>query len=337
MRSLDIVFTGPRQTAVQYSEAPAPGPQQVLLKSLVSLISTGTESWCYRGEFDEGSGWATWVKYPFHPGYSMVAEVVEAGAEVTSLQVGDRVFYGGGHRQYATVLTSSVLLKLPATAAAEDAAWGALSFITQTGVRRGEPMFGGRSVVIGLGLLGQLAVQWLRAAGQQEVLAIDTAPMRLQMARAHGATQCFLGSAADAVPFVKEFTEDRLADVVFDVTGHYAVLPLALKLVRDYGTVVLLGDTPHPSKQVLTHDVLTRQLKIVGTHNAKLSGEAAFWTAERQVRLFLEFVRRGTVRVDDLITHRFSPEDPKHVYELLQAQRDQVMGVLFDWTGLPAG
>ncbi|NUQ02205.1 MAG: hypothetical protein HUU35_20345, partial [Armatimonadetes bacterium] len=104
-----------------------------------------------------------------------------------------------------------------------------------------------------------------------------------------------------------------------------------------FGTLLLLGDSPEPSRQTLTHDVLTRQLRIVGTHNAKLSGDAAWWTEERQIGFFLELIARGEMRVADLVTHRFGPEDPQEVYQLLQRQRETAMGVLFDWRGLNPG
>ena len=223
------------------------------------------------------------------------------------------------------------LIRLPEGAGSEDAAWAALAFITQTGVRRAEHSLGDTAAVIGLGPLGQLVTQYLRAAGLREVLAIDTVPARLETALAHGATQAFHGSAADARDFVREHTEGRLADAVYDVTGHYAVFPHALKLARDFGTVVLLGDTPHPSRQHLTHDVLTRQLRIVGTHNSKLPGQHAHWTTEKQVLLFLEYVRRGQMRVADLVTHRYAPADAPRVYQELQENRAATMGVLFDW------
>ncbi len=332
MQSLSIVFTGPCRTEVWQEEVPAPAPGQVLLQTEVSLISTGTESWCYRGDFDADTGWASWVKYPFRPGYSNVARVVAAGEGVAGLREGDRVFAGLSHRQYSVASAQGGgLIRLPEGAGSEDAAWAALAFITQTGVRRAEHSLGDTAAVIGLGPLGQLVTQYLRAAGLREVLAIDTVPARLETALAHGATQAFHGSAADARDFVREHTEGRLADAVYDVTGHYAVFPHALKLARDFGTVVLLGDTPHPSRQHLTHDVLTRQLRIVGTHNSKLPGQHAHWTTEKQVLLFLEYVRRGQMRVADLVTHRYAPADAPRVYQELQENRAATMGVLFDW------
>jgi 2-desacetyl-2-hydroxyethyl bacteriochlorophyllide A dehydrogenase len=332
MKSKIIMFPAAKQVGFTEREVPDPGPGEVQVQTLVTLISTGTESWCFRGEFDADTGWAGWVKYPFTPGYSNVGRVLKVGEGVAELAEGDRVFSTAGHCQYTNLGAHTASMgRLPDYASDEDAAWCTLSYITQTAVRRAEHSMGDTAVVIGLGPLGQLVTQYLRVVGCREVLAIDTVQMRLDMALAHGATQGFLGSAADARDFVLEHTDGQLADVVYDVTGHYAVFPLALKLVRNFGTLLLLGDTPHPSRQCLTHDVLTRQLRVIGTHNDRLPPEHAHWTGARQAQLFLQYIHRGQMRVADLVTHRFSPMDAPKVYPMLQTEREGTMGVLFDW------
>jgi len=99
---------------------------------------------------------------------------------------------------------------LPEDISDEQAAWGPLAFITQTGVRHAEHVLGDTAVVIGLGPLGQLAVQYLRLMGLWEILAIDTDQWRLDVALQHGATHGFLGDAGDAKQFVAEHTEGHL-------------------------------------------------------------------------------------------------------------------------------
>ena len=332
MKSATVVFTGPRQAELRQEDVPPPAPGQVTTQTLVSLMSTGTESWCYRGKFDADTGWASWVQYPFHPGYSNVSRVIQVGEGVTALSEGDRVFSISGHRQFLNLQADApTVLRLPEDVVDDEAAWSKLATITQTGVRLAEHAMGDTAVVVGLGPIGQMVTQYLRVLGLREVLAIDTAAKRLDAAVAHGATRTFCGSAADAMPFVEEHTEGRLGDVVYDVTGHYSVFPMALKLVRDFGTLVLLGDSPEPSRQHLTSDVLTRQIKVRGSHNEKLPPEYAFWTPRRQMELFLEYVRRGQMRVAGLITHRYQPADAAKAYDGLQQDRSETIGVAFDW------
>lgn len=332
MKSLAITFAAPRNAELVEIDVPEPGPGQIMAQTQVSLISTGTESLCFQGDFDADSLWASALKYPQYPGYSNVGRVVKAGKGVTQFQEGDRVFCTASHRQYAVVPADHPkMVKVPEYTSSEDATWSWLTVVTQTGVRRAAQAMGENAVVIGLGPLGQLTVQYLRLIGLREVIAIDTVQSRLDMAAAHGATSIFCGNAADALPFVEARTGGRRADAVYDVTGHDSVFPLALKLAKNLGTVVLIGDCPHPSRQHLTHDVLRRQLKIVGTQNDFLPPESDYWTAARQIPLFFEYLHRGQMRVSDLISHRFAPAEAAQAYALLQEKRGLTMGVVFRW------
>jgi len=292
----------------------------------------GTELICYRGESDPGTHWHGWVKYPFYPGYSCVGRIIKVGEQVTDFREGDRIFCSISHRQFANISADGGdIVKVPDEISDEEASWCKLAIITQTGVRQAEHAMGDTAVVIGLGPLGQLVTQYLRVLGLQEVLAIDPIQPRLDRALEHGATAAFCGSAADAKDFVLEHTDGILADVVYDVTGHYAVFPMALQLVRRFGKVILQGDSPHPSKQHLTHDVLTRQLRVMGSHNESLPPQYAHWTGKHQAQLFLQYVQRKQMRVADLITHRFDPNKAAEVYAQLERARGDSAGVIFDW------
>jgi 2-desacetyl-2-hydroxyethyl bacteriochlorophyllide A dehydrogenase len=306
------------------------GPNDVRVETTMSLISIGTESFCYRGEFEPNTTWAGWVKYPFYPGYSTVGVVAEKGGEVKHLNFGDRVFVRTCHSAGA-VVAGDAAVRIPDNVTDEAAGLGALATVTQTGIRRAEHTMGDTAVVIGLGPLGQLVTQYLRVLGLRRIIAVDTAPARLAFAKSHGATDTFEGSAADAVAFVKACTDGMLADVVYDMTGHWAVLPLALKLARQFGKVMLIGDTPEPTRQHLTQDVLARQVSIIGSHNEKLQPQYAHWSTRRQCELFFDYLSRGMMKTGDLVTHRFKPADANDAYQLLATKRSDVMGLVFDW------
>ena len=331
MKANAVVFTGPRQVELTQVEVPEPGDREFTIQTLVTLMSMGTELICYRGESDPGTHWHGWVKYPFYPGYSCVGKVIKVGKQVTEFSEGDRIFCSVSHRQYTNLSADGGFVEVPDDVSDEEAAWCKLATITQTGIRLAEHAMGDAAVLIGLGPLGQLMTQYLRTIGLREVLVIDPIQPRLDRALEHGATAAFCGSAEDAVDFVLEHTDGQLADVVYDVTGHYAVFPLALKLARRFGKVMLQGDCPHPSKQHLTHDVLTRQLRVMGSHNESLPPQHAHWTTKCQAELFLKYVQRRQMRVGDLITHRFDPAKAGEVYAQLDSDRGDSAGVIFDW------
>src|SRR5712692_8487696 len=89
--STTVTFSGPRTVELVEQPVPAPGPEQVVVKTLVSLISTGTELTGFSGDFPENSAWARYVRYPWPAGYSNVGQVVEVGANVTTPRPRDRV------------------------------------------------------------------------------------------------------------------------------------------------------------------------------------------------------------------------------------------------------
>ena len=100
MKSKTVVFTGKQRSEIIEDEISAHAPDEMLVRTTVSLISTGTECFCFRGEFDEDTVWSKWVKYPFYPGYSGVGEVMEVGGDISQFKKGDSVYTGGVHAEY---------------------------------------------------------------------------------------------------------------------------------------------------------------------------------------------------------------------------------------------
>jgi Zn-dependent alcohol dehydrogenase len=338
MHSLNVIFPAANQVAVQAEPVGTVGPGQVLCAAEVSLISTGTETFCLRGVFDPGTNWADWVKYPFYPGYSMAARVLEVGAGVTTLKPGDLIAAGQPHTQRFVARAADMLL-VPDGIDADTACWMLLAVTTQLGVRRAELALGERVGVVGLGLLGQLVVQYLALSGARQVVAIDTVPFRLGLAAAHGATHTLAMDADTARAHVAELTGGQMLDAVFEVTGHPAALAPSIGLARRLGRVVLLGDTPTPSLQTLGPGVVSNSVSILGIHGSQTpesATEYAPWTRAAIAGLFFDYVRQGKMRVNDLITRRAAPQDAPQVYDQLVRDRASLMGVVFDWAGLGA-
>jgi 2-desacetyl-2-hydroxyethyl bacteriochlorophyllide A dehydrogenase len=338
MQSLNVVFTGQDQVEVRDEPIGDPGTGEVLVRASKTLISTGTESIVLGRLFEAGSHWDRWVQYPFAPGYSMAGRVAAVGAGVRGVREGDRVAVRKPHHQYV-VAAEGALTPIPDDVTDEDATWFGLAKIAQNGVRRAEHRLGDAVAVIGLGPVGQLVVQYVRLLGAQHVIAIDLAAPRLELARAHGATAVLHAGAGEARDEVLRLTDGLGADVVYDVTGAPAVFPTALRLLRRFGRLVLLGDTGTPTEQRLTGDVVTKGLHIIGAHDGNPPAEStdhAYWSSQRMAELFFTYLQRGDMHVRELITHRYTPAEAPRAYSLLRDQRATTMGVIFDWTHGPA-
>jgi Zn-dependent alcohol dehydrogenase len=223
MRSLDITFPQAGAVALVDTDVRDPAFGEVRCQALSSLVSTGTESFCLAGTFDPDTFWEEWVQYPFAPGYSMTSRVVDVGPGVNGIAVGDRVATSTPHSS-VFVVPAGDCIRVPDAVTDEQACWTSLACTTQLGVRRAQLELGESAAVVGLGVLGQLVVQYLRLSGARRIIAIDTVQSRLAAAADGGATHTIAAQAGAARQVVHELTAGAMVDVAFDITGHPDVL-----------------------------------------------------------------------------------------------------------------
>ncbi|MFD2331635.1 zinc-binding alcohol dehydrogenase [Cohnella sp. GCM10020058] len=285
-----------------------------------------------RGVFDKDTNWADWVQYPFSPGYSMVAEVIEVGSDVQAFRKGDRVFAEVPHRQYHKIEESHAIL-LPKEISNEQGVWINLAKTTQLGARRAELKLGESVGIIGLGLLGQLVTRYMYLSGAKTIYAIDPAADRLRFVPPYPGIRPLHMDALSAREEIGKATNGEMLDVVFDVTGFPTVLAQATRLVKPMGRIILLGDTATPSLQEMGRNVVSDSLSIQGIHAGM---DYKSWNHPKMAELFLTFAGQGRMDTSNLVTHRYSPLDAVQAYESLTANRTAAMGVLFDWTQLSA-
>lgn len=323
-----MLFSGRDHVEMLRESVALPPRGHVLIETRCSLISSGTEQTCLQRHFSPRSHWADWVQYPFRPGFSTVGVVEAVGRGVNTLAPGDRVASHAPHAQYVTVPAADAT-PVPEGISDEDAAWFAIAGIAEIGMRAAGVAAGDAVVVIGVGIIGQMTVQYSRLAGASKVIAIARSGPRLAAAAAHGATDVVERPADEAVTEIHRLTNRDGAHVVLDVTGSAKVLPHALRMARRRGTVVILGDTGYPEDQHLTPDLILKGLRVVGAHFDHAD------TAEhgQMARGFFAALERGDLGVGDLITHRIDAHQAPKAYAALSAKSETTLGVVFDWTG----
>lgn len=328
-----VVFRGPRQASIEEVPLSKPGKGQVLIRSICSLISTGTELTAYSGDFPPDSVWARYVRYPWVPGYSNVGEVIACGPEVDTVHEGQHVVSYGPHASLV-LQDASGTWPIPNGVSDEQACFMVLSTIALGGVRLAQIAFGEAIVVVGAGLVGQLAMQYARLSGGWPVIAVDLAESRLATARTHGATHTLVGGHPELVDEIRALTKGRLADIAIEATGNPQVIPSLFRFVRRRGRVILLG-SPRGKTEVDFHDeVHTLGLQVIGAHNSTHPVHETpynVWTQARDGELFLDLLAEKQIVVSDLITHRYPWREAPAAYDMLLSDRTQAMGVLLDW------
>jgi threonine dehydrogenase-like Zn-dependent dehydrogenase len=294
-------------------------------------MSTGTELTVFNGAFEAGTHWENYARFPFRPGYSAVGEVVARGDGVLDLNVGDRVAFRAPHASYhvRTVAKCTVVRDELDLA---DAVWFALAKIAYVGARAACHGLGDSVVVIGAGPVGQMSIRWASAGGARAIVAVARSAGRLELARRGGATAVAQADVTTAAEAVMEPLGGEPPDIVIDTTGNPEVLPAALRLVRDRGRVVVLGDTGTPSKQHLTSDLVVRGVEIVGAHDS----HSPAGDAERLINeFFFDLVSRGRINLAGLNSHTLPPTECVAAYQLARERRSDTIGILFDWRTKP--
>lgn len=250
-------------------------------------------------------------------GYSC-AGVVEAVGTGADLEVGQRVACAGaGYASHAerVWVPKNLVVPMPDEVSFEEGAFATMGAIALHGIRQAAPALGETVAVIGLGLLGQLTVQMLAAAGVR-VIAIDVDPVRVELAARHGAVALRRSDAvAEAVAVA---TGGLGVDAVLITAATSSDDPIRLsgRITRDRGRVVLVGAVPMnvPRSPFYEKEIDLRFSRSYGPGRYDRSYEekgqdypAGYvrWTERRNLAEFLRLVAAGQVRLAPLITHRF--------------------------------
>ena len=277
-------------------------------------------------------------------GYSAAGIVSEVGEGVADLRVGDRVACAGvGYASHAEVLSvpKNLCVRAPDGVSFDHAAFATVGAIALQGVRLAEPTLGESIAVIGLGLIGQLAVQLLAANGCR-VFGIDLDPKKIDLARQLGADD---GCKSDdeARQRVLEWSRGRGADAVLitAATSSNEPVELAGEISRPKGRVVVVGAVglSLPRKPYYDRELTFRISMSYGPgrydRNYEERGQDypfgyVRWTEGRNIEAFLDTIAAGRVKIEPLITHRFKIEDGERAYELITGNAPY-LGVLLQY------
>ncbi len=278
-------------------------------------------------------------------GYSSAGVVVQVGAGVERLRVGDRVACcGAGYANHAelNVVPQNLVARVPEGVSFDEAAFGTLGAIALHGVRRCAPTLGDRVLVLGLGLLGQITVQLLRASGVV-ALGVDVRADRLERARSLGLSDGFTTGERDLIAGVRERTDEQGADAVIitAATGDVGFLGKAFDACRKKGRVVLIGDVPIriPRDKIYAKEIdfFVSTSYGPGRYDADYEEKGrdypfayVRWTEGRNLEEVLRLISCGALKVLPLIDRHAPIAEAEAAYASLSTE-PRPIAVLFDY------
>jgi len=278
---------------------------------------------------------------PLALGYCNVGTVVAMGGAVQGLKIGDRVASNGSHAEMVSV-SQNLCAKIPDSVSDETASFTVLGSIGLEGIRLATPALGESFVVTGLGLIGLLTVQLLRAHGCR-VLGIDFDETKLALARQFGAETVSLAQGENAVEAGMAFSRGRGVDGVLITASTKSSDPVsqAARMCRKRGRIILVGVT---GLELNRSDFYEKELSFQvscsygpGRYDSNYEDKGldypfgfVRWTEQRNFEAILDMMAEGRLDVQSLISHRFSFDEAVSAYQVLSDEK-KALGVILKY------
>jgi predicted dehydrogenase len=283
----------------------------------------------------------TKLDQPVALGYCNVGVIMAHGANVAGWAIGDRIVSNSKHAEIVAC-PAMLCARVPAEVSDESASFTVLGAVALQGIRLLAPTLGESIVVSGLGIVGLLAVQILRASGCR-ILGIDHNPARLALARQFGAETVDLSQAQDPVAAARAFTRERGIDGVLVAASTPSSEPLsqAARMCRKRGRIVLVGVT---GMELARAEFYEKELSFQvscsygpGRYDPGYESKGndypvgfVRWTAQRNFEAVLELMADRRIDARPLVTHRFDIGDAANAYDLLVSPQPS-LGIVLEY------
>ncbi len=309
-----------------------------MLKKVIQQVKKNGLSDTLRMVFDR-------LDNPAALGYSCAGTVLEVGEHVEGFNVGDKVACAGqNYASHAEIVSvpKNLCIKIPDGVSFNDAAYVAVGSIALQGVRQAAPQLGETVAVIGLGLLGQLTAQMLKANGCR-VIATDLDESKNALAQSLGADHA-VGSGQFA-SLCHSLTQSQGVDAVIITASTKSNAPVALagEICRKRGRVIVVGavgmDLPREDYYVKEIDFRLSTSYGPGRYDSRYEEEGidypyayVRWTEQRNMQAFLELIADQRIKLDEITTHTFVIGESQSAYDMISDNRSSYLGILLDYT-----
>ena len=333
--NLSILFTKPCVAELCQQELKEMNEDEVLIKLEVSTVSSGTERANLIGEKNvRPSKKDVDIPFPRISGYSSAGVVMEVGANVTDIKVGDRVAVSWGtHSKYVVMNQRRVHKILDDNVSFSEAALWQIGTFPMAAIRKCNLEMGESAIVMGLGVLGLVGIKLLRAAGAAPIIAVDPVAEKREKALEIGADYAFEPYEPDFAEKVKAVTDGGV-NVALEITGIGAGLDGVLDCMAKFGRVALLGCTRDKEFTIdYYRKVHGPGISLIGAHTAarpRVESSHGMWTTHDDIMALQRLHGFGRLTLSSLVEEVYSPEEAPEVYHRLATEKAFPL-VQFDW------
>lgn len=308
---------------------------QILVRTIVSGMSAGTELSVYSGRYGPGFyGWNT--PYPTELGYLSVGRVVAVGYGVNSVQQGDVIFAQKRHRQEFLTSEAELFWKVPRGLSPDVAVFTYLINLAMHSLRRGGLVPGERVAIVGLGPIGLGGVAISKTFGSP-VVAIDPVPERRALALKLGADAALDPTAATFSDDVAAWAGEAGIDLAMETASTWPAIRTCSEIVRQEGRISIIALHPDNVEYNPIGELFYRkQLSLISTSYTPRDDalpERTRFTLRRNCQYILDGLASGAIRYEPAITHRIHYSELPGQFERLMSG-DRTMGaVAVRWDG----
>lgn len=333
VKNTKVVFPARNCVELWEMDMPEIKDDEVLIKTEVSQISTGTELTRLEANVDKDSAWNADFNYPIFPGYSNVGKVVKVGAAVSQEWLGKRVLSAAPHAKYAAARTDG-LVEVPVSVSSEEAVFGTLGCVAMASIRAAQIRPGDTVVVYGAGLVGQLVARLAKVAGALNIFVTDVSDNRLNLVPKEAGFHTINSLKENVVEVLKSTGKKELARFVFETTSVPSLIEAEIKCLQRRGFLIITSSPK--GKSTIDFEYCSRNgIAIICAHNWAIHTPTATpfdpWTRMADTAYFLDLLAQKIISVENTVTHKENYKNAISMYDMLVKDRTQALGVLLTW------
>jgi 2-desacetyl-2-hydroxyethyl bacteriochlorophyllide A dehydrogenase len=341
MQRTSVIFKKPYEIELIKSPLPAPGEEEVLIKTRISAISPGTELLVYRGRFPPNlpvdaaiPALARPFGYPLAYGYASVGQVVEIGRSTKKELLDQLVFCFHPHESHFTIRQDQ-LNPLPDDIDSVDAVFLATMETAVNFLMDGRPIIGENIVVFGQGIVGLLTTALLSLLPLGNLVALDPYPLRRENAKIAGARIVLDPNTPNVLDegskLLKSAVGGNGADLVYELSGNPAALNQALS-IAGLGSRIVIGSWYGTKKNELDlgGSFHRNRIRLISSQVSTLAAQFEDrWTKNRRMKVALDMVRQ--LQPARFVTHRFDVQQAGEAYDLLDKRPQETIQVVLTY------